>query len=67
MDSFLRLEAGGNSYSRWYENFYRVQLRGQEIMPLDYGYSYQTAQGQYFLEYDEETIISITAAYSDAS
>jgi hypothetical protein len=39
MDSFTRLEEGGNIYSRYYENFYKVNLRGEEPMPLDYGYS----------------------------
>lgn len=40
IDSWTRLENGGNWYSRWYENFYRKKwgLRKKE---LDYGFDWQ--------------------------
>jgi hypothetical protein len=39
-DSWVRLENGGNWYSRWYENQYR-KMRKLTIKPLDYGYDWQ--------------------------
>lgn len=39
-DSWTRLENGGNIYSRWYENIYRIR-QGLPIKKLDYGHDWQ--------------------------
>lgn len=39
-DSWIRLENGGNLYTRWYENYYR-NLRNLPLKPLDYGFDWQ--------------------------
>ena len=40
IDSWTRLENGGNWYSRWYENYYRKKW-GLPKKPLDYGHDWQ--------------------------
>jgi hypothetical protein len=69
MDSFTRLEEGGNIYSRYYENFYKVNLRGEEPMPLDYGYSWQTIQAYFNWHYrtlKRNVSVPLLSSYGDA-
>lgn len=42
-DSWTRLENGGNLYTRWYENIYRIR-QGLPKRALDYGHDWQVIQ-----------------------
>jgi hypothetical protein len=67
MDSFWRLETGGNLFSNWYENFYRHR-QGRKLVDLDYGYDWQKIKNlDVTMFYDPTTIVHIPTSYSDAS
>ena len=66
-DSFLRLESGGNIYSKWYQNLYR-RRSGREAVELDYGHDWQKVKDlDITMYYDTNTIIHLPSSYSDAS
>lgn len=67
MDSFSRLESGGNLYSRWYENTYKRRWK-EKIMEMDYGYDWQKIKDLDITMYlGPRRIIHLPSSYSDAS
>lgn len=66
-DSFLRIESGGNIYSRWYENIYKRRAN-KPLTELDYGYDWQKVKDvDMTMYYDSHTIVHLPSSYSDAS
>jgi hypothetical protein len=65
-DSWLRLEGGGNVYTRWYENCYR-NFKKLPVKPLDYGYDWQVERNvviQFWWE--QQKILEYVSALGDA-
>jgi hypothetical protein len=65
-DSWTRLEQGGNTYSRWYENHFR-KLKGLSFKPLDYGKKFQIVEPVDTTYVYNDTVYHLLSSYADGN